>query len=235
MESGALRMRSIWKQLCKSYVRFVEKQGFPIIVTLCVAVITVTALWTGNHEPSTESPTPPVVTDLAAAQLLQQSLQEAVSPTPAPTGAQRTWLPPLTDLVIIRDFDTKAMCQSDVTGIWSFHDAIDLQADRGAKVYAMSEGVVKDCGHNKILGTWLHIDHFDGIEALYAGLALNNDYAPGDEVRSGAVIGYSGSGPLDEGNMNPHLHLRVTQNGTAMNPVDLWDNRQHFSPEAANH
>ena len=58
-----------WK---KTYERFVEKQGFPIIVTLCVAVLTGTAVWTRRQPQVPPSPTPPVMEDVSASQLMQQ-------------------------------------------------------------------------------------------------------------------------------------------------------------------
>lgn len=222
MESGAKKMRAIWKCVRDGYVKFVEKQGFPIIVTLCVAVITATALWTGKQETAYVSPTPPVTNDVSAVQLMQQSLREAVTPTPAPTEAPRLWQAPLAEIVVLREYTADSMLQSGMTGVWTIHDAIDLEADRGSKVFAMSDGTVVDSGENKLLGVWVQIDHGDGVEALYAGLALNNGYLAGDEVRAGAVIGYSGSGLLEESDMPPHLHLRVTRDGVTIDPATLW-------------
>ena len=60
-------MRAFFHRLTDGYIRFVEKQGFPIIVTLCVAVITATALWTSQREDPYVSPTPPVVDNISAA------------------------------------------------------------------------------------------------------------------------------------------------------------------------
>ena len=137
-------MQAIWKHIRDGYVKFVEKQGFPIIVTLCVAVITATALWTKKHEAAYVSPTPPVVSDISAAQLMQQSLHEATTPAPAPTATPRIWQAPLAELVILREYNADTMIQSGMTGAWSIHDAIDIQADRGSKVFAMSDGIVID-------------------------------------------------------------------------------------------
>lgn len=216
-------MRAIWKRIRDGYVKFVEKQGFPIIVTLCVAVITATALWTEKQEAAYVSPTPPVTNDVSAVQLMQQSLREAVTPTPAPTEAPRVWQTPLAEMVVLREYTADSLSQSGVTGVWAIHDALDLQTERGSKVFAMSDGTVVDSGENKLLGVWVQIDHGDGVEALYAGLALNNGYLAGDEVRAGAVIGYSGNGLLEESDMPPHLHLRVTEDGVTIDPATLWE------------
>lgn len=204
-------------------MQFVERQGFPLIVTVCVAVIVGTALWSGQRESAYVSPTPPPVDDISAAQLLQQSLREAVTPSPSPTPAAPVFRAPLDDCSILRCFDLSSMVQSGVTGIWAIHDAVDLQAERGSKVRAIADGVVLAAGDDALQGVWLHLSHADGVEALYAGLALNNDYRPGDQVRAGDVIGYVGSGPLEESNLSPHLHLRVTKEGQSIDPASLWE------------
>lgn len=216
-----MSIKSAFVRLRDGYVRFVEKQGFAIITVVCVAVITVTAVWSKQEEVYV-SPTPPVSQDVSAAQLMQQSLREAATPSPAPTEAPHVWHPPLDEISIVRPFDADSMVQSGITGIWAIHDAVDLVARRGTKVYAMSDGVVLANGNDQLQGVWLLIDHNSGIEALYAGLAIQTDYLPGDKVFAGDVIGYLGSGPLDETDLGPHLHLRVTQDGAAIDPVALW-------------
>lgn len=218
-------MKALFIKLRDDYIRFVEKQGFPIIVTLCVAVITVTALWTADQEENYVSPTPPVVEHVSAAQLLQQSLRDAATPTPAPTTAPRRWCTPLDTLEVIRPFDAARMEQG-ASGIWAIHDAVDLKAVSGAKVYAIADGEVTAAGSDKLHGAWITIDHGDGYEARYAGMALLCDYIPGDEVRMGDTIGFVGNGMLDEASIGPHLHLRVTKEGQAVDPCTLWDKAQ---------
>lgn len=203
------------------YTDFAEHQGFPIIVTLCVAVITATAVWTGNRQEAYVSPTPPVADHISAAQLLQQSLKEAATATPAPTETPRRWQAPLEHITVLQAYDAKKMIQNSTTSIWAIHDAIDLKCTPGEKILAMSDGIVLAAGSDKLNGAWLHIDHGNGIEALYAGMAVTGAYIPGDEVRLGAVIGFAGAESLAESHLPPHLHLRVTQDGCAVNPTLL--------------
>ena len=217
-------MKTVFRRIRDGYVRFVEQQGFPIIVTVCVAVITAAALWTNQREEAWAAPTPPVNQDVSAAQLLQQSLQEAATATPAPTGAPQSWAPPVTDADILRPFSADTMAQSGVTGVWRIHDAVDLQADAGEKIFAMSDGLVVDAGEDPLQGVWLLIDHGDGIQALYAGMAMGAAYIPGDRVQTGDTIGFAGNGMLEETDLGPHLHLRVTHNGSAIDPAGLWNN-----------
>lgn len=215
-------MKTTFQRFKERYVHFVEHQGFPIIVTLCVAVITATAVWTSQKIEPYVSPTPPVTDHVSAAQLMQQSLREAATATPAPTEEPQKWQAPLADITILRPFDAHTMVHSGVTGIWAIHDAVDLQCSPGDKVFAICDGVVASVGKDRMKGAWLMINHANNFEALYAGLAMTADYIVGDEVRIGATIGYAGDGPLDESDLAPHIHLRVTQDGQAIDPSTLW-------------
>lgn len=216
-----MRIRAAFLRFKNSYTSFVEKQGFAIISVICVAVITATAVWSRQEEVYV-SPTPPVSQDISAAQLIQQTLRDASTPAPSPTQTPRPWHMPLDEYSVLRPFDADSMVQSGITGIWAVHDAVDLAAERGAAVCALADGVVLAAGDDQLQGVWLLIDHSDGVEALYAGLALHADYRPGDRVFAGDRIGYVGNGPLEESDLGSHLHLRITRHGQPIDPETLW-------------
>lgn len=215
-------MKEAFKRIRDGYIRFVEKQGFPVIVAVCVAVITATALFSRKDKSTTYvSPTPPVMEHVSAAQLLQQSLANTATATPSPTVEPIRWVAPLDSIDELRSFDADTFIQYD-SGIWAIHDAIDLKASAGAKVYAIGDGEIIAAGNDDLRGAWLTIRHDDGIEAYYASMALLNDYIPGDDVRKGDTIGFCGNAMLDEASIGPHLHLRITKNGQAIAPSTLW-------------
>lgn len=217
-----MRMKAIILHAKDRYINFVEHHGFHIIVTVCIAVITATAVWTGNrHEPYV-SPTPPLADHVSAAQLLQQSLADAA--TPIPTASPRQWYRPLDVLNVLQGYHNSKFVQNKFTGIWAIHDAVDLQCSPGEKVFAMSDGIVISVGKDKAQHAWIHIDHGDGIEAYYSGMKMTAAYIAGDKVSPGAVIGYGGASPMHESDLPPHLHLRVTRNGVSINPFSLWQN-----------
>lgn len=210
-----------FQRIKAGYVRLIEGQGFPIIVVVCVALITSTALWTEHTDQDASLPAPTSAYDVSAAQLQQQLLRDAMSATAAPTAAPQKWYTPLAGEVQ-RPFDAEHLVRSGITGIWALHDAVDIAAPEGNAICAIADGNVLASGEDALLGVWLLIDHGDGIEALYAGMARAAAYLPGDTVRGGDVIGFCGSGPLSEQDATPHLHLRVTQNGVAVDPQALW-------------
>lgn len=213
--------RISFQRVKAGYVRLIEGQGFPIVAVVCVAVITATALWTNHQEDDAALPTPTAAYDVTAAQLQQQLLRDALSATAAPTAAPQQWRAPLAGEVQ-QPFSADSMVQSGITGIWSMHDAIDIAAPLGSEICAMADGTVLSAGEDALQGAWLLIDHRGGTLALYAGMSKSAEYRAGDSVRFGDVIGFCGSGLLSEQDASPHLHLRVTQNGAAIDPQSLW-------------
>ena len=217
-----MSVRQRWKQFAQGYQRFVEKQGFPIIMTVCIAVIVFSAVWSGRMETTMPSPTPPVDQAQSAAQLQQQSLADALTPSPTPTATPVVWRAPLEKITVLRSFNASRMQQSAVTGVWQLHDAVDLAADTGALVCAMGDGVVLACGEEGVKGAWAMIGHGGGVTAEYAGMSLLSALREGDTVRAGQTIGFAGSGMLDETDLQSHLHLRVTRDGQAVDPLLLF-------------
>ena len=216
-------MLAVYARIKNAYIHFLEKQGFSIIVTLCVAVITAAAVWTSHQEENMVSPTPPAVEHVSAAQLIQESLKNIATPTSMPTATPKVWHSPVDQINILQPFSTTTMVKSAVSDIWSFHDAVDLKANAGNQIYAMSNGVILTTGTDQLNGTWFHIDHGDGIQAFYAGMIMGSAYLPGDEIRAGDTLGFAGNCLLEEHGLGPHLHLRVTKDGLAIDPLTLLD------------
>lgn len=216
-------MKKAFLKIRNSYVRFVEKQGFPIIVTLCIAIITTTALWRTQHDVPPVSPTPPVIENVLAAQLMQQSLRSAATGTPAPTSTPQRWISPVPQAEVLCAFSAEQMIQGS-SGLWAIHDAVDLKIASGEQIFAMSDGIVTASGNDQLQGAWIDIKHGDKITAHYAGMHMLGSYIPGDDVRLGEVIGYAGNTMANERSLGPHLHLRVIENGVAIDPIPLWEN-----------
>lgn len=217
-----MAISTLLQRLKTRCMTFMDKQGFPITLTVCIGVITATALWARQQHTPYIAPTPPPSGEVSAAQLLQESLRSRTSPTPSPTEAPSAWLAPLADTVVLRPFSTESMVRSDLTGVWHVHDGVDLAAPAGTAIRAMADGIVTAAGQDKLQGAWLLIDHNEGFAALYAGMALCNGYIEGDKVFGGDTIGYCGAGPMEESDIGPHLHLHVEKNGVAIDPVTLW-------------
>ena len=157
-----------------------EQWTFLLMALLCVSVIVGTALWTRQAEFARVTPTPPVSSDISAAQLLQQSLDSAQTATPAPTVSPtvRSVTMPLESMTLLRPFDNTRMRQSSATGLWALHDAADYAGAEGAKVSAMADGTVINCADSGVFGAYAEIDH-GGVLVRYANL-----FAPGRRLAS---------------------------------------------------
>ena len=91
------------------------------------------------------------------------------------------------------------------------HRGIDLRAGVGTKVMSAGDGVVrfvyrdKPCTGAYYGGKWILVDHGNNLSTLYAHLSLIK-VVPGQKVKAGQVIGYSGESGYVTG---PHLHFTV--------------------------
>jgi murein DD-endopeptidase MepM/ murein hydrolase activator NlpD len=101
-----------------------------------------------------------------------------------------------------------------LSGEGSFHSGVDLQAPQGTPVRAAADGVAMHAEWAGRYGKLIIIDHGNGMQTYYAHLSRFY-VVPGQEVRQGQVIGYSGA----TGRVTaPHLHYEVRVGGTPINP-----------------
>lgn len=215
-------MIAIVRSVLRRCLQFAEKEGFPLIVTICVGIITATAIWTDRQTAPVVSPTPPVSREISAAQLLQQSLDTAATPSPVPSDSPAVWVLPLQNFQIMRSFDMQTMQETDLPGLWAFHAGIDLAAVYGEPVRAIATGQIIDHGQDDLRGVWYLIRHED-VQALYAGMMAFGAFIPGDHIEAGDTLGFAGPGPLDEIGSGPHLHLETSRDGVYFDPLTLWE------------
>lgn len=101
------------------------------------------------------------------------------------------------------------------TGARTFHDGIDIGADRGTVIGAAMEGRVVETGYSSSFGNYVLISHHSGWMSFYGH--MNSIVAKmGQWVGIGQKIGYVGNTGYSTG---PHLHFSVFKNGRTMNPT----------------
>lgn len=95
------------------------------------------------------------------------------------------------------------------------HLGVDFDAKKGAPVYAINAGVVRQAYTDEIYGNSIILDHGAGIFSLY--LHLDKMFVKaGQKVKKGqriAAVGESGYAT------QPHLHLSLKINGVPVDPV----------------
>jgi len=106
-----------------------------------------------------------------------------------------------------------------VTGGKSFHNGTDFAAGgiMGKPAVAILPGKVKEAGRKGTYGNAVVIKHANGLETLYGHLS-SIKVSKGQTVEPGVVVGLVGSTGRSTG---AHLHFKVSQNGTDINPMKI--------------
>ena len=102
-------------------------------------------------------------------------------------------------------------------GTFSFHQGIDISADKGRPVYATADGVVESAGYSGDYGNLVVLQHKFGLTTRYGHMS-RFEVKTGQKVTRGDVIGYVGSTGRATG---AHLHCEIRSNGKLLNPLQL--------------
>jgi len=100
------------------------------------------------------------------------------------------------------------------TGKRRMHHGQDFGVLTGTPVYAPADAVVKSRNGKTGYGKTIILDHGYGLKTVYAHLSRYM-VKPGDEVKRGDLIAYSGNTGRSTG---PHLHYEVRVNNVPVNP-----------------
>jgi murein DD-endopeptidase MepM/ murein hydrolase activator NlpD len=100
------------------------------------------------------------------------------------------------------------------TGVYAYHEGLDMGAPVGSPIRATAEGVVTRAGYYRGYGYMVEVDHGNGLLTRYAHNS-RNAVLPGQLVTRGQILGFVGR----TGRANaPHLHYEVRLHGRAVNP-----------------
>ncbi len=210
----------------RAYSAFMEKQGFYLVLTICVLVIVGTAVWTR----ATRTPEPPPASENGQEANVPyegvQSLKDVTAP-PSPTRVLPTPTPAPPFLrpvpgAVARGFDASHPVFFEAAGLWQLHSACDYQAKTGDVVKSMGDGTVVGIADSGMMGKSVTIQYSKGIVALYGGLSMNSYVKLGDPVKRDQAIGHIGNSTLFETDSGPHLHLFVTKDGHPIDPETLF-------------
>ena len=103
-------------------------------------------------------------------------------------------------------------------GYHSFHQAIDLNGQKGDPVYPIMDGTVESISYSRFsYGNYIVVNHGSEIRSLYAHLSKIN-VSLGETVEKNIVIGEVGSTGFSTGS---HLHLEVSDHYRNFNPASI--------------
>lgn len=143
----------------------------------------------------------------------------AATPTPSaskPTVSVYTW--PV-EGEIIRDFSLEVLAYDETMGDWRTHCGLDISAQLGAEVCAISAGTVEAVYEDDLMGITVVVDHGEGVKSIYSNLANAPAVETGDAVQTGTMIGTVGETALAESGRPPHLHLEMNKNEHVVDPL----------------
>ena len=120
---------------------------------------------------------------------------------------------------VIRDFSLEVLAYDETMGDWRTHCGMDISAQLGAEVCAVSTGTVEAVYEDDLMGTTVVIDHGEGVKSIYSNLAAVPTVEVGDTVKPGSVIGAVGETALAESGRPPHLHLEMSKNDHVVDPL----------------
>ncbi len=103
------------------------------------------------------------------------------------------------------------------------HYAIDIASKRNTPIYAAAAGTVRvsQSGWNYGYGTYVIIDHGNGVETLYSHNNVNK-VRVGDYVQAGQLIALMGNTGRVFGVTGIHLHFELRINGRKANPYNYF-------------
>lgn len=142
----------------------------------------------------------------------ESRIQFILDPNTIPTRGTRIFNWPVENVIITQLFGGTEFAKNN-PGIYGrgYHPGVDFGIPQGTKIFAPLAGTVRATGNTdavlgcKSWGKWTLIDHANGLSTLYAHQSVIS-VDPGQQVKTGEVIGYSGNTGLSTG---PHLHFTV--------------------------
>lgn len=127
------------------------------------------------------------------------------------TNVGSSWRVPCSYKMVSSKFGPRT---SPTAGASTYHQGVDLAADKGTPIYASRGGTVTTATFSSSAGYYVTINHGDGFSSIYMHMT-NFIVKAGQSVSQGQCIGYVGSTGISTG---PHLHFGIAFNGAYVNP-----------------
>lgn len=145
---------------------------------------------------------------------------EAEADSASAEYSSESYLFPITSTEIFAPFAAEPV-YSPILKDWRSHRGVDIKAEMGDTVRAISSGEVTSAGYDILLGNYVEIRHGD-LTATYAGLGDTILVQEGETVTGGLAIGSVYSVP-GEDNSTPHLHFELTRKGELIDPMTIFE------------
>lgn len=148
---------------------------------------------------------------------LQDSGESSASQSVEQRLEQSPYTLPMAVLAVIQPYSNGELVKNKTLNVWRTHDGVDLKADKGSNVMAVSDGVVTAMGTDPLWGGFIEIKHPDGCISSYSGVVAEKNLKKGDNVKGGQKLGVLGDIPA-EITMEPHLHFSMKRQNSFVDP-----------------
>ena len=128
-----------------------------------------------------------------------------------------TFVAPMENASIVKDFSNKELQYNDTLKQWEIHKALDISSDTSGNVLSIGDGTVTNVYTNYLEGGVIEITHENGIKSVYKSLE-DISVKNGDYVKAGDVIASVSSSMAREVNTGNHLHFEMFENNISINP-----------------
>jgi len=221
------------------FIGFIKKQGFYIVLILCVlAAGTISYFAINAPAPETsqeqgqdvqKQEAPGLQEEMEARKspspspspMVSPSSTATVTPSPSPSGKKTTQSKAMLTLPlkgeIVKTFSGETLVFNATLNMWMTHNGIDISAAENTEVVAALPGTVKKAENDATKGQIVTIQHTGDQTTIYVGLAEVN-VKEGAKVNAGQKIGVAGT-PGFEAAEGPHLHFEYLLKGKYTDPV----------------
>lgn len=121
---------------------------------------------------------------------------------------------------IIKNFSGENPVFSKTLNDWRVHKGIDLAAEQGSKIKAITNGQIKEIYNDALYGTTIVIEHDGGFSAYYSGLGETTLVNVDDKVESGQEIASINNIPCESAD-GYHLHLSIKKDDKFIDPTEI--------------
>ena len=239
--------KPLWSKASKGFKKIVDKDGFYIILFICICIVATTAVWVSksnidkskeyglNEYPDTaqdfEYIEEATIDEEPGVELIEidedfklketndngAAASEEQKTKSIPASTSAAMMLPLMGNISL-DYAEDKLVYSKTLEQWTTHNGIDIKAKEGSVVKAALDGVVSQIKKDETLGIVITLDHANGLQTKYANLSTDEMVKIGKEVKKGDAISGVGEGTGFEMVEGPHLHFEILQDGKNIDP-----------------
>lgn len=238
LQKGGVRMD---KRLFDKSSNFFKKEGFYVILFVCLCIVATVAAITARNGKSVNKP--PVVQentenkvaannpDNSQGSEMPNAMQVKKDPeiSVPKSGSASAAVTNTADYKFVKPVEgtnattyNTGLVKCETIGTYKTNNGIEIQAKLNSPVYAVLDGKVEAVKNDGTeLGQYVVIDHQNGLKTVYANLKEDVKLKVGDKVKKSQIIGSVGEtrGSYSNEPYGTHLHFEVMKSNEYVDPA----------------